>query len=367
MSDSLPRLLTIMGSGETAPTMVKVHRSILERLGPPPVPAVLLDTPFGFQENATELAQRVVHYFAESLRAGIEVASSSQADLEGEARPLEATEDPFAAEHIVASVRGARYVFAGPGSPTYALRKWSNSVVPSLIREKLSHGGAITFSSAAALTLGTRTVPVYEVYKVGEDPFWLEGMDVLSAAGINAAVIPHYNNAEGGTHDTRYCYLGERRLSLLEPELPEGSFVLGVDEHTALLLDLDEGTGAVAGNGVVTVRAKGRSRTYATGESMKIDELLSVADELARGGGSSTAVGAPGTDEGSASSGPSTGGEALDGEPDGSISGEDRGSAYEGSPLLGVVREQEASFSGALQARDVRAAVGSILELESQI
>ena len=52
----MPRLLAIMGSGETSPTMVKVHRQLLERLGPPPVPAVLLDTPFGFQENAREIA-----------------------------------------------------------------------------------------------------------------------------------------------------------------------------------------------------------------------------------------------------------------------------------------------------------------------
>ena len=51
-----PRLLTIMGSGETAPTMVKVHRSVVEQLGPGPVHGLLLDTPFGFQTNATEIA-----------------------------------------------------------------------------------------------------------------------------------------------------------------------------------------------------------------------------------------------------------------------------------------------------------------------
>jgi len=62
-----------MGSGETAPTMVKVHRRLLERLGPPPVPAVLLDTPFGFQENAREIAGRAVTYFRESLHAAIAV------------------------------------------------------------------------------------------------------------------------------------------------------------------------------------------------------------------------------------------------------------------------------------------------------
>ncbi len=49
--------------------MVKVHRQLLERLGPPPVPAVLLDTPFGFQENAREIAGRAVTYFRESLQA----------------------------------------------------------------------------------------------------------------------------------------------------------------------------------------------------------------------------------------------------------------------------------------------------------
>ena len=49
---TLPRLLCIMGSGETTPTMVSVHADLLSRLGPKPVPAVLLDTPFGFQENA---------------------------------------------------------------------------------------------------------------------------------------------------------------------------------------------------------------------------------------------------------------------------------------------------------------------------
>ncbi len=52
-------------------------------------------------------------------------------------------------------------------------------------------------------------------------------------------MIPHYDNAEGGTHDTRFCYLGERRLRLLESMVETGTVVLGVDEHTAVLFDLD--------------------------------------------------------------------------------------------------------------------------------
>lgn len=353
---ALPRLLTIMGSGETAPTMVKVHRSLLDRLGPAPVPAVLLDTPFGFQENASELAERVIHYFAESLRAPIEVASAASGDLPHPSDPSGASTDPFANERLVSSVRDARYVFAGPGSPSYALRKWKGTVVPGLLREKLEHGGAITFSSAAALTLGVSTVPVYEVYKVGEDPFWLEGLDVLAATGLSAAVIPHYNNAEGGTHDTRFCYLGERRLSFLEDLLPEGAFVLGVDEHTALMIDLDRRVGTVSGNGVVTVRAAGRSRTFASGEQVSLDELTETADELRRGGGAAVSrVSPPLADEG----------EGLDGEPDASLSGTP--TAYGGSPVLDLVRAKEAEFQKAIEGRDVSAAVRALLELEAEI
>ena len=125
------------------------------------------------------------------------------------------------------------------------------------------------FASAAALTLGVATVPVYEIYKCGEDPIWLEGLNVVSAAGITAAIIPHYDNNEGGTHDTRFCYLGERRLSLMERQYADGAFVLGVDEHTACIFDLDAGTASVEGRGVVTVRAAGRSTTFPSGETVR--------------------------------------------------------------------------------------------------
>jgi hypothetical protein len=364
----LPRILTIMGSGETAPTMVKVHRAVLERLGPPPVPAVLLDTPFGFQENATELAQRVVDYFAESLHTRIDVASAGPGSS-GSASPgpLDTGGDPFAGERLVAKLRDARYIFAGPGSPSYALRQWRGTVVPALLTERLLHGGAVTFSSAAALTLGVATVPVYEIYKVGEEPRWLEGLDVLGVTGLSAAVIPHYNNAEGGTHDTRFCYLGERRLSLLEPELPDGAFVLGIDEHTALVLDLDARSGEVFGNGVVTVRAAGRSRTWAAGEVISFDEIAAAADRLrAQTTALLVAPEANAADTPVEADRSQSAGNGPDGsEPAARASG--RSAAYERSPLLDAARAREEAFAKAIAARDMDGAVQAILELESEI
>jgi hypothetical protein len=341
---ALPRLLAIMGSGETAPTMVKVHRQLLERMGPGPVPAVLLDTPFGFQENAREIAGRAVTFFRESLQAPITVTGMATSAT-GEAGAA-----VFSDEELVTAVRDARYVFAGPGSPSYALRKWQATVVPGLLTEKLLHGGCVVFASAAAVTLGFATVPVYEIYKCGEDPHWLAGLDVTSVAGIRAAVIPHFDNNEGGTHDTRFCYLGERRLAMMEKGLPDDAFVLGVDEHTACILDLDAGTASVAGRGVLTVRSKGRSATFSSGETVSIEQIREMAEQLARGAVAERTSAQVG-DLGAADDDLKLGGSRPPSR----------------SPLVDLVRDREAAFASAVKARDMALAAKTVLDLERDV
>jgi len=259
---TLPRILTIMGSGETAPTMVTTHRMLASKL-PKPARATLLDTPYGFQENAPELATKAVEYFKTSINIALDVAGLTQI--------IDA--DALAVERGLQVVSDAQYVFAGPGSPTYALRQWAGTPLAGLLTKKLRDGGIVTFASAAALTLGRFTLPVYEIYKVGQDPRWLEGLNILGEIGINVALIPHYNNAEGGHHDTRFCYMGERRLSILERELPDDVYVLGVDEHTGVVIDIDAQTATVVGKGVLTIRVKGVSTEIASGEVLPIDRL----------------------------------------------------------------------------------------------
>ncbi len=230
------------------------------------MPAVLLDTPYGFQANAGDISARAVAYFRESVRRTVEVASLGPHEPAGS----------VSFESALARVSEARWVFAGPGSPTYALRQWRPTVLPRLLADKLSYGGCIVFSSAAALTLGRWTVPVYEVYKVGADPVWAEGLDLLTPLGMTVAVIPHYDNAEGGSHDTRYCYLGEGRLEIMEAHLPPEGWVLGVDEHTACIFDFEAGTATVMGLGSVTIRRHGRSATVPSGKTLAIDELVQL-------------------------------------------------------------------------------------------
>lgn len=341
----MTRLLTIMGSGETAPTMVKPHRMVFERLeatAPGAVPAVFLDTPFGFQENADELSAKTVAYFETSLTRTIGVAGLQRLE----------TTSTIQREAAFTRVRLAQFVFAGPGSPTYALRQWAGTPVPDLLAEKLRTEGAVTFSSAAALTLGLATVPVYEVYKSGADPYWLDGLDLLSPFGLPVAVIPHYNNAEGGHHDTRFCYLGERRLAMMERLLPDGAFVLGLDEHTGVILDLEADTASVVGLGVLTLRRGGRSTEIRTGETVPIDML--------RAGPESSAVSSTVPVSPVSMMAPAT--IAVGVQPSGSISG-----APLAPSLAGDAERLGAMFDEALASRDASLAVSAILDLDEAI
>ncbi|WP_329080916.1 hypothetical protein [Streptosporangium sp. NBC_01469] len=245
-----PGVLVLMGSGETSPTMVEVHRSVIRRLDNRPQ-AVLLDTPYAFQENAADISARARGYFARSVGLEVEVGDE---------------------------VAGADWVFSGPGSPTFALERWTATHVAGDLRARLrAREGATVLASAAACTAGVATVPVYEIYKVGAAPHWRPGLDLLGVLGLRVAVVPHYDNTEGGTHDTRYCYLGERRLARMEPDLPPGAAVLGIDEHTALVVDLNTEEALAAGRGRVTIRRPGSQAVLPAGTSTNLEEIRRLA------------------------------------------------------------------------------------------
>ncbi|MDT7618630.1 MAG: hypothetical protein QOF00_6077 [Pseudonocardiales bacterium] len=317
--------LVIMGSGETAPTMVEVHRATLRAAGDGP--SLLLDTPYGFQGNADDITEKALAYFTRNVGRTV-------TPLPWRSR-VEGTD----LDRALAAVRGARSVFAGPGSPTYALRVWAGTGFDDAVAALAAAGGTVTFASAAALTIGVATVPVYEIYKSGADPVWAEGTDLLERlTGLRAALIPHYDNTEGGTHSTRFCYLGERRLRFLEGTLPEGAHVIGVDEHTALVFDLEAGTAQVFGNGTVTVRHDGESRVLTSGTTVPTASLAARDP-----GATSTPV-------------------ARIEAPDAAI-----GQESPASSLRDAADRARAAFVKALDDRDADAAAAAVLELEQAI
>jgi cyanophycinase-like exopeptidase len=338
---SAPRLLVIMGSGETAPTMVTPYRDLVARFGGSPPRAVLLDTPYGFQENAGEISERAVDYFAQRVQLSIEVAG-----FPGPLAAHDRDRSPQPTAAALARLRAADFVFSGPGSPTYALSTWHGSPVPEALADKLDHGGVVIFASAAAVTIGRYSLPVYEIYKVGQPIHWLDGLDLLSPLGFgaNCVVVPHFDNAEGGTHDTRFCYMGERRLSALEERLPADGWVLGVDEHTALVVDLDAREASVIGRSAVTVRRRDVSERFPAGTRLPVQALVAAAQGGTRGGGATRA---------SADAAPAP----RDAEAP----------APTRSPLLGEVAKLEQVFVGALADRRAAEAADAILALDRTI
>jgi len=333
---TIPRILAIMGSGETAPTMLTTHRRLTSLL-PSPVKAVVLDTPYGFQENAPELAAKAVEYFKTSINVDLVVAGLVRL------HDTHIAADPVAIERGLRALVDADYIFAGPGSPTYALRQWAGSSVARIMIDKLTNGGIVTFASAAALTLGKATVPVYEVYKVGQDVQALEGLDILSSIGINAALIPHYDNTEGANHDTRFCYLGEARLQMFESLLDPDTYVLGVDEHTGLIIDIDAGTATVVGNSNVTIRLRSESFVYPTGSVIPLSLLQSPTSLLT------------GSGEVSSSQSVATTPVATSTQP------------AQANSLDTVLAESIQQFDQAMQQRDALTAVRAVLSLEQSM
>jgi cyanophycinase-like exopeptidase len=335
-------LLVIMGSGETAPTMVKPHRAVFERVGGDR-PAVLLDTPYGFQENADDISAKAVGYFAASVGRTVDVVGWRTPPPPGLDR-----------ERALAALREAGWIFAGPGSPTYAIRQWRDTPIPDALVDGLERGGVVLFASAAALTLGSHTIPVYEIYKAGVEPHWVPGLDLVErVTGLPAVVIPHYDNAEGGHHDTRYCYLGERRLSRLERDLPDDAFVLGVDEHTAVLLDLGTRVATVLGNGCLTIRRHGRSVVHPAGSEIPFDRLVAarLPGPVATHPPGSAAAHPPG---------PATA------HPAGPALAPALASVPVPVPvsLRAAAEAAEAAFDAALARRDVDGCVSAVLDLE---
>ena len=255
-------IIALMGSGELTATMVEVHKELLARVDQPPK-AIFLDTPAGFQLNVDQLSERAMEYFRKHVQQQMHLAS-----FKSKESPTE-----FEAEKTLHTLRQANFILIGPGSPTYAIRQWQGTSIPEMITRQVEDGGCLVAASAAALTVGRFTLPVYEIYKVGQDLHWVEGINVLENFGFNLVIIPHWNNAEGGTHDTRFCFMGEPRFNRLESMLPEDVSVFGLDEHTACLIDLAKDEAEIKGLGNVTLRRGGEEIVFEKGDRFSLEVL----------------------------------------------------------------------------------------------
>lgn len=250
-------ILTLIGSGEFSELFLNLYESLIDRL--PARRVTFLDTPAGFQLNADEISAAAAAYFKRHFNLDLAIASYRRASA-----------DPAPA---VAQLRETDCLIAGPGSPTYAINLWRNTPVWQAVLDRWQAGAQLVFASSAAIALGRLALPVYEIYKAGSDPFWAEGLNLLGPLGYDLAILPHYNNTEGRTYDTRYCFVGEPRLLALEKLLSPATVILGLDENTAAILDFDSQTITVAGAGRLTLRYRGQEVGYPAGSTLPMDRL----------------------------------------------------------------------------------------------
>jgi hypothetical protein len=262
MTGKTPGTVTLIGSGEMAESMAKVHRSLLARVEPL-ANAIFLDTPAGFELNADEISAKAVEYFKQHFNVQLAIATFK-------------SRQRATAIDVEAALRAmyrANYIFAGPGSPSYAVRNWYGSPIWDMLLARLMDGAQLVFASAAAIATGQCALPVYEIYKAGAEPHWVDGLGLFTLFGLKLTVVPHWNNAEGGQYDTRFCFMGESRFSALEAQLPGDTVILGIDEYTACVLDMGAQAGSVMGAGQVTVRRAGHEEVYPAGAAIPFEAL----------------------------------------------------------------------------------------------
>ncbi len=257
-------ILTIFGSGETSPYMAKTYRSIFNshpnlKINNP----VILNTPFEFQENSNILSQKIFDYFEKRLNIKPKISSLRQNSPKS-----------IDKKKIIAEIKNSDFLFSGPGSPTYALNLWKKIKIDKILQSKIYEPGIIAFSSAAALTLGTYTLPVYEIYKAGIKPYWEKGLDLLKFLGTKTIIVPHYNNQEGKDHDTSHCFIGKNRFKKLLDNLQEDFLYIGIDEHTACIFNINESKLKVMGKGQVHFGSKNKIFSLNNGDSLNFDDIL---------------------------------------------------------------------------------------------
>lgn len=221
--------LLLFGSGETTPVGRRIHEAIFQKIGKNEIRIALVSTPAGFQPNVHVVQEEIAVFFRDHLTNFHPRINIVYANTRDEANNAE----------IIAPITKADYIFIGPGSPTYAIRHLAQTQLLSTIISSVQNGKTLCSASAAAIAFSQYSLPVYELYKVGVDLHWEKGLDVYKELYRSFTVIPHFDNNEGGEKtDTSFCYMSRPRFTKLWDLLPEKKNTVGIDEQTALVINL---------------------------------------------------------------------------------------------------------------------------------
>ena len=264
--DFVPGPIALFGSGETAPSGQKIF-DFLFKLMPESPRVSIIETPAGFELNSEQVAGNVAEFIKNHLQNYKPDIKLIPARKKGS---LFSPDDPKIARPILES----EMIFMGPGSPSYAVRQLEDSLSLEYLLARHRQGAALALSSATTVAISAFALPVYEIYKVGEDLHWKSGLDFFLPYQLPLVFIPHWNNKDGGEGlDTSRCYMGKSRFEELLTMLPDDQIVIGIDENTGLIIDFNTKCLHVIGLGTVTIIKEGNEQVICTGCSVDLSDL----------------------------------------------------------------------------------------------
>ena len=264
--------IAFLGSGETSLAGGRIFERLVKNTDQPQI--AIMETTAGFELNSALVAQKVGDY----LQTRLQNYSPKIDIIPARKRGTEFSPDNV---EILSPLLTADLIFMGPGSPTYAVRQLQNSLAWDLIRARHRSGATLVFASAATIAIGAHTLPVYEIFKVGEDVHAKPGLDLFADFGLPLSFTPHWNNTDGGADvDTSRCFIGRERFALWQQQLPPKQTIIGLDEHTGIILDFETQKCRVSGVSSVTVINEKETEIYPAGAEFGMDELgtLNIPD-----------------------------------------------------------------------------------------
>ena len=258
--------IAFLGSGETSLAGGRIFES-LARLISDPLRVAIMETPAGFELNSALVAGRVGDFFRtrlQNFKPVIDLVPARKRDS------AFSPDDP----EIIKPLLNANLIFMGPGSPTYAIRQLKDTLAWDVIRARHRLGATLVFASAATISIGAHSLPVYEIYKVGQDVHVVDGLNLFKDFGVHLSFIPHWNNADGGVDlDTSRCFVGMDRFSDWCNLVPSENTTLGLDEHTGIIMDFESGTCEVSGVSSVSLVRECDPKIYPSDSKFALSEL----------------------------------------------------------------------------------------------
>ena len=231
--------LALVGAGEFLDSMNDVDRQLLDRAGGNKV--VILPT--ASAPDGAGVPERWI-------KMGVDHFTGLGAQAVG----LLALDRAACADAAMADrVRAANLIYFSGGKPDYLRSTLDGTAVWSAVREVFDRGGVIAGCSAGAMIMGGYVPEFSARAGVPLINHWQASFALVP----DAIVAPHYNE------------FPEVMVSVMFGRRPPGTYLIGIDGHTALV-GFDH-TWQVLGAGRVTVKHGRETKRYTAGQAVPLN------------------------------------------------------------------------------------------------